>query len=614
MKMKKKKPFVVSIESSFLAPFSDEKSNGEMLHKEYVVATSVLAFIVVGAFQVATAATYNSGSTCVNTNSQKIGQVAVSGTTSNPVDGSGAATWSNVVGCNSSGNLQDAVSIFGTFAQGTAEGSAAFGFYSLAGKWASAFGLSSTATAIGSTALGFGARALGTSAVAIGGAGGDGTTALTAANSTTAQGVGSVAIGSNSVRGAQTNAADAIAIGGQSSALATSGIALGRGATVNGAFGVAQGDGVTSGATGRNVAIGSTGTTANSTTANGGAVAIGRGQFATGDGAVAIGDPNTANGTGTVAMGANNTAAGNTAGTSAANGAVALGNGNSAIGQGSVALGNTSTAQAAGGIALGDTARSLGGNGTAIGSGATANNASDVALGAGSTTAAPSTGTTALYGATASGIAKAASGTASVGTAGNERQIQNVAAGTISGTSTDAVNGSQLNSVSTGVNALGNSTATTLGAGATYSSTTGAISGFSQPVNTVSTTGALGATTQQTTVGGALTALNTSVGNNANIAVKYDAVGGNTVTLGATGGAGAPAGGVRVTNVTPATLSATSTDAVNGSQLFTTNQNVAGNTTAINSINNGAGIKYFHTNSTLADSTATGTNSVVVGP
>ena len=42
-----------------------------------------------------------------------------------------------------------------------------------------------------------------------------------------------------------------------------------------------QGDGVTSGATGQNVAIGSSGTTANSGTAGGGAVAIGRGQAVT---------------------------------------------------------------------------------------------------------------------------------------------------------------------------------------------------------------------------------------------------------------------------------------------------------------------------------------------
>nr|WP_319002186.1 YadA-like family protein [Pseudomonas chlororaphis] len=396
--------------------------------------------------------------------------------------------------------------------------------------------------------------------------------------------------------GAQAAATNAIAVGSASSVVAgaTSGIAIGRGAIVNGAFGIAQGDGTTSGATGQNVAIGSSGTIANSSTAAGGAVAIGRGQKATGNGAVAIGDPNVSNGTGAVTMGADNTAAGNLAGTIAANGAVAIGNANSAIGQGSVALGNASNAAAAGAVALGDTA--------------VANNTNDVAIGSKSTTAAPHTGTTAQFGGTAAGVQAAAStnGVVSVGAAGTERQIQNVAAGVISATSTDAINGSQLNSVVTGVNNLGTTTASTLGGGATYSSATGNITGFSQPINSVSATGAVTGPTGQTTVAAALTALNTNVNNTANIAVKYDAAGGTKITLGATGGAGAGAP-VTITNLAPATLNATSTDAVNGSQLFATN-------TTVNNINNGAGIKYFHTNSTLADSTATGTDSVAVGP
>ncbi|WP_306092899.1 MULTISPECIES: YadA-like family protein [unclassified Pseudomonas] len=287
-------------------------------------------------------------------------------------------------------------------------------------------------------------------------------------------------------------------------------------------------------------------------------MAIGRAQKATGNGAVAIGDPNVSNGTGAVTMGADNTAAGNLAGTVAANGAVAIGNANSAIGQGSVALGNASSAAAAGAVALGDTA--------------VANNTNDVALGSKSTTAAPHTGTTAQFGATAAGVQAAAStnGVVSVGAAGTERQIQNVAAGVISATSTDAINGSQLNSVVTGVNNVGTTTASTLGGGATYSPATGNITGFSQPINSISATGAVAGPTAQTTVAAALTALNTNVDNTANIAVKYDAVGGNAITLGATGGAGAPAGGVKITNLSAGALNATSTDAVNGSQLFAT--------------------------------------------
>ncbi|MDY1462787.1 hypothetical protein SOK05_30050, partial [Pseudomonas aeruginosa] len=46
-------------------------------------------------------------------------------------------------------------------------------------------------------------------------------------------------------------------------------------------------------------------------------------------------------------------------------------------------------------------------------------------------------------------------GVLSVGAAGAERQIQNVAAGRVSATSTDAVNGSQLNATNTTVDSLG---------------------------------------------------------------------------------------------------------------------------------------------------------------
>ena len=64
--------------------------------------------------------------------------------------------------------------------------------------------------------------------------------------------------------------------------------------------------------------------------------------------------------------------------------------------------------------------------------------------------------------------------------------------------------------------------------------------------------------------------------------------------------------GQKIINVADGTVSATSKDAVNGSQLFATNQTV-------NNINNGGGIKYFHANSTLADSLVGGSESIAVG-
>ncbi|MGN8120107.1 hypothetical protein ACTJKX_38280, partial [Labrys sp. 22185] len=89
--------------------------------------------------------------------------------------------------------------------------------------------------------------------------------------------------------------------------------------------------------------------------------------------------------------------------------------------------------------------------------------------------------------------------------AGN-KAITNVAAGT---NAADAVNLSQLNSVSTSVtnlgntvNNLGNSTASTIGGGTTYDPNTGTLSGFSQTVTAVDDKGNAGIASKYDTVGG----------------------------------------------------------------------------------------------------------------
>ena len=316
------------------------------------------------------------------------------------------------------------------------------------------------------------ANADGTDSVAVG------TGAKGTGNQTTAVGRQAKATGANSSaygNEANANGTSSVAVGDKAKAQGNNDIAMGLNAATasGGSNNIAVGNGVTTGATGQNVAMGSGTTTANSASSTGGAVAIGRDQKATGDGAVALGDPNTANGNGTVALGRNNTAAGDTAGNTAANGAVAIGNENQAIGQGAVALGNASKASAAGAIALGDTANAQASNGVALGSNAVATNANDVALGSGSQT---STATGAAY---RTGTA-APSSVVSVGTAGNERRIQNVSAGAAD---TDAVNVSQLRSVQDGVDQLGQSTANALGGGSSYDPSTGAVSNPTYTVN-----------------------------------------------------------------------------------------------------------------------------------
>ncbi|WGR95418.1 YadA-like family protein [Bradyrhizobium sp. ISRA435] len=69
-----------------------------------------------------------------------------------------------------------------------------------------------------------------------------------------------------------------------------------------------------------------------------------------------------------------------------------------------------------------------------------------------------------------------------------------------------------------------------------------------------------------------------------------------------------------ITNVAAGRINGSSTDAINGSQLYATNQAVDAIGTTVNNITNGGGIKYFHANSTLADSSAAGANSVAIGP
>ena len=174
------------------------------------------------------------------------------------------------------------------------------------------------------------------------------------------------------------------------------------------------------------------------------ATAIGAGAIADGHRSIAIGtarNHNTvASGTSAVAIGSDGTASGNRA--------TALGVDTIASGLASVALGAASNSTADSALALGDNA--------------SASKVYAVALGANSTTA---TNATKVESATINGLTYTYAGAAkltgsqvSVGSAGAERQIKNVASGTVNASSTDAINGSQLYVTN---NALGNVANTT---------------------------------------------------------------------------------------------------------------------------------------------------------
>ncbi|MCV2513008.1 YadA-like family protein, partial [Leclercia pneumoniae] len=134
---------------------------------------------------------------------------------------------------------------------------------------------------------------------------------------------------------------------------------------------------------------------------------------------------------------------------------IAVGPAAKSVGESSIAMGNAATSTGAGSMAMGQNARSTGENSVAIGAGAVANNKGDVALGAGATTeqAVGTQGVT-IRGNDYQFAGTTPTGTVSVGSLDNERTITNVAAGRISATSTDAVNGSQLYATNQAIEAI----------------------------------------------------------------------------------------------------------------------------------------------------------------
>ncbi|MCZ4072109.1 YadA-like family protein [Agrobacterium sp. LMR679] len=387
-------------------------------------AGAAVAISVLGVSVPASANTIDTKTTCVQGGATpSVGRLGNGLTSTQATDGSG--TYSTVAGCDAKGNNQLGVTGYGTFVDLTGQGATGIGFNADAAKWATALGVETRATGTGSTALGFGSQATATNSVAIGSAAGNGTTALSEANSTRATGAGAIAVGANNVRGAQAAAADSIALGGESTvaAEAQSGIAIGVRSSVEQEFGVAIGDQATAGQQG--VAIGyDTEASALSATA------LGFNAKATADNAAAFGQR--ANATGEFAS-----AFGSTAEASGYN-SVAVGGASSASGSEAVALGGFAEATADRALALGPGAQALHEGGVALGEDSVTREAASVS------------GIT-IDGQTYTFAGSTPSSVVSVGTEGSERQIVNVAAGEISETSTDAVNGSQLHATNQAV-------------------------------------------------------------------------------------------------------------------------------------------------------------------
>ncbi|ENT4839278.1 trimeric autotransporter adhesin SadA [Salmonella enterica] len=273
--------------------------------------------------------------------------------------------------------------------------------------------------------------------------------------------------------------------------------------------------------------------------------AIGSYSQSTGDSSLALGVKSVSAGDRAIAMGASSSASGSYS--------MAMGVYANSSGAKSVALGYRSVASGATSSALGYQATASGDDSAAFGNGAKAIGTNSVALGSGS-------------------IAQEDNSVA-VGNSTTQRQITYVAKGDINSTSTNAVTGAQIYSLSQSV-------ADRLGGGASVNSD-GTVNAPLYEVGTGI----------YNNVGSALSALNTSITNTeASVAgLAEDALlwddSTSAFSASHTGNAS------KITNLAAGTLAADSTDAVNGSQLFDTNEKVdkntadiATNTTNINSL------------------------------
>ena len=283
-------------------------------------------------------------------------------------------------------------------------------------------------------------------------------------------------------------------------------------------------------------------------------VALGQATVATGSRAIAIGSAAQATKEYSLALGNSAHANGDYATAigkdSEANGlhSLAIGQASEATKAGSVAMGYNSQSNGTGAVALGQDSFVSGNDSAALGNGARTSGNNSVALGA--------------------GALAAEDNVISVGNNTDQRKIVFVDKGIINKTSTDAVNGSQ-------IFALSQSVANRLGGNASVNAADGTVNA---PTYTISSG-------TYNNVGDALDAVNSTI-NTTNTAVtdlKDDSLLWDGTAFSAKHGTSTTN---KITNVMAGDLSDTSTDAVNGAQLKTTNDNVATNTTNITNLTN----------------------------
>ena len=323
------------------------------------------------------------------------------------------------IGTGASVNKQNATAV-GSGASVTGHNATAVGNDTKAIKqYDNAFGYTSTASGGAATAVGYLATASGNQTVALGSRiNATGQYATSIGYMANADGEGAVAIG------AATDALGAIPTK-EVKATAKNAIAIGR---------------ATQATAQEATAIGT-----NANASNSDAIAIGRLSNASGTTSIGLGYNTQSTATNTVAIGASVSAT--------AESAIALGRSTTASGLSATAVGPAANASGKYSSVFGMSATASKENSLALGTSANASLDNSVALGSNSTTAtnATSRASTVIGGKTitwnGAPIVSGAGMQVSVGAAGAERQIKNVAAGEVSANSTDAINGSQLYAV-----------------------------------------------------------------------------------------------------------------------------------------------------------------------
>ncbi|EDR8806467.1 YadA-like family protein [Salmonella enterica] len=320
-------------------------------------------------------------------------------------------------------------------------------------------------------------------------------------------------------------------------ALANAGNDTGSGVTVSGTTGSGW------------IAIGTDATANTYTNVDGASAAMGYHASAMGKWSTAIGSYSQSTGDSSLALGVKSVSAGDRA--------IAMGASSSASGSYSMAMGVYANSSGAKSVALGYRSVASGATSSALGYQATASGDDSAAFGNG----AKAVGTNSV--ALGSGSIAQEDNSVAVGNSITQRQITYVAKGDINSTSTDAVTGAQIYSLSQSV-------ADRLGGGASVNSD-GTVNAPLYEVGTGI----------YNNVGSALSALNTSITNTeASVAgLAEDALlwddSTSAFSASHTGNAS------KITNLAAGTLAADSTDAVNGSQLFDTNEKVDQNTADI---------------------------------